>query len=238
MIKPTYLWALCKTCEDSKWIGDICRFLGGQDVTLDFGQKQVAEMVKMDSEWMDERINWNREAARMRQARARERRAAERDTAANASREVTRDKRDEADVTQSHAAVTPSIRPSVRPSVYNQERERERENALALKTGSSNVSPEPPTFDMVMAVASDGTRRINGETIPESFVREWYSLMQTSGWRDTQGRMLLPHGWQGKLAFAWRDERRRLNGDAPKIKVKGGRNELYHEENLAQSAGI
>jgi hypothetical protein len=78
MIKPTYLWALCKTCKDSKWIGDICRFLGGQDVKLDFGQGQVAEMIKMDSEWMDERINWNREAARMRQARARERKAAER----------------------------------------------------------------------------------------------------------------------------------------------------------------
>ena len=108
MIKPTYLWALCKTCTDSAWIGDICRNLGGQDVELDFGQRQVADMIKMDSEWMDERINWNREAARMRQARARERRATE----GVVSRDVTRDKRDEV----ASREVTPASRhPSIHP---------------------------------------------------------------------------------------------------------------------------
>ena len=130
MIKPTYLWALCKTCQDSKWIGDICRSLGGQDVQLDFGQKQVADMIKMDSEWMDERISWNREAARMRQARARERREAERKKLAGEHEDdaesVTRDKRDNdtsREVTP--ASRHPSIHPSVHPSIGNRLRQND-----------------------------------------------------------------------------------------------------------------
>ena len=117
MIKPTYLWALCKKCSDSRWIGDICRYLGGQEIELDFGQRQVAEMIQMDSEWMDERINWNREAARMRQAKAREKRNAEREAQGKASREVTDVTHDNRDNGASRE-VTPSSRQSVHPSVH------------------------------------------------------------------------------------------------------------------------
>jgi hypothetical protein len=145
MIKPTYLWALCKTCKDSKWIGDICRFLGGQDVKLDFGQGQVAEMIKMDSEWMDERINWNREAARMRQARARERKAAERAAeSGKASREVTQVTRDNG---ASREVTPPSRHPSVHPSCNNNILHDSTKGIGRVKDRNNNthIPPHPPT---------------------------------------------------------------------------------------------
>ena len=132
MVKPAYLWALCKTCRDSKWIGDICRRLGGQEVELDFGQRQVFEMIRMDSEWMDERIEERREQARQRKARERERKAAEN----AASHKVTRDKRDNTasrKVTQSHANVTPSVRPynnKEQDSIKNNEKNINRSVAV------------------------------------------------------------------------------------------------------------
>ena len=64
MIKPESLWSLCKSCPDSKWIGDIMRALGGQEVVLDFGQKQMYVAVQNDSQWMDERIEERRERQR------------------------------------------------------------------------------------------------------------------------------------------------------------------------------
>ena len=66
MIKPESLWGLFKNCTDSKWLGDICRALGGQDVDLDFGQTQMLQSIKQDSEWMDERMEAQREKERER----------------------------------------------------------------------------------------------------------------------------------------------------------------------------
>ena len=71
MIKPESLWSLCKSCPDSTWIGDIMRALGGQEVALDFGQKQMLVAVQNDSQWMDERIEEKRERWKTRQARKR-----------------------------------------------------------------------------------------------------------------------------------------------------------------------
>ena len=210
MIKPTYLWALCKTCKDSKWIGDICRHLGGQDdVSLDFGQKQVADMIKMDSEWMDERINWNREAARMRKVRERERKAAELAALKKAagidgepSPEPIKD-----DVTsQCHAKSRPchAIHPSVHPSIHPLEDER-----VCVSPARACEGDEPPTLEEVLKVAADGAHRSGGEAIPESFAREWYALMQTADWFDTKGAKIGANAWRGKLGYAWRDEKKR-----------------------------
>lgn len=54
MIKPDSLEALFATCPDSKWVGDICRALGGQEVELDMGQQMMLAQVRRDSERMDE----------------------------------------------------------------------------------------------------------------------------------------------------------------------------------------
>ena len=73
MIKPESLWSLCKSCPDSKWIGDIMRALGGQEVTLDFGQRQMLSAIQNDSQWMDERFEKKRERMRKRICDYRER---------------------------------------------------------------------------------------------------------------------------------------------------------------------
>ena len=74
MIKPETLWGLFKNCPDSKWLGDICRALGRQDVGLTFDQAQVVRLIQQDSEWLDERIEGQRErwAERQRKKRGRD----------------------------------------------------------------------------------------------------------------------------------------------------------------------
>ena len=71
-----------------------------------------------------------------------------------------------------------------------------------------------PTLDIVLKVAADGVHRASGEVIPEDFAREWYALMETSQWRDTRGQKIIANGWRAKLAFAWRDEKRRREREA------------------------
>ena len=190
MIKPTYLWALCKTCQDSKWIGDICRFLGGQDVTLDFGQKQVADMVKMDSDWMDERINWNREAARMRQARAREKRAAEREASREIA-EVTRDKRDdEASREITPLSRHPSVHPSIHPSIEN------------IESGGESRAPARTRGDI-----PDYATVVNAATnmmgIPEWYATWWYGEMNARDWRKTTGGLVGHDNWRPYFKSWW-----------------------------------
>ena len=41
MISPRELLALFQTCDDSRWIGDVCRALGGQAVALDATQRRA-----------------------------------------------------------------------------------------------------------------------------------------------------------------------------------------------------
>lgn len=101
MVKPASLWSLFKTCSDPTWLGQVCRALGGQDVSLDFGQQQMYAQIRQDSEWMDERIADQ-------QARWRDRQRAKRQRDKNGVTVTTRDKRDNGDVT---------IHPSVPPSV-------------------------------------------------------------------------------------------------------------------------
>ena len=85
MIKPATLWSQFKTCDDSEWLGTLCRALGGQEVTLDYGQRQMLAAIQMDSGWMDERIEEKREAWRARQ------------------RKVASDKREKRENSQTHA---------------------------------------------------------------------------------------------------------------------------------------
>lgn len=73
MIKPETLWGLFKNCPDSQWLGDICRALGRQEVDLTFDQAQVVRLIQQDSEWLDERIEGQRERWAERQRKKRER---------------------------------------------------------------------------------------------------------------------------------------------------------------------
>ncbi len=64
MIKPDALWALFKTCDDDAWLGRICRSLGGQDVKLDPGQKNMTNVVKQAVEWYEESVDNRRKQKR------------------------------------------------------------------------------------------------------------------------------------------------------------------------------
>lgn len=126
MVKPSYLWALCKTCSDSRWLGDICRSLGGQEVPLDFGQRQAYSAIMMDSDWMDERIRERREkdAEKHRQWREKRDRARRKQVVKGVLEDIANDRGaspsvtdDAGDVTASQNVTShPSVRPSVRPS--------------------------------------------------------------------------------------------------------------------------
>lgn len=118
MIKPASLWGLFKTCESSEWLGTVCRALGGQEVTLDFGQQQAVRMISLDSGWLDEAVEAKREKWRERQKAHRAKDGAAQDAEGGAS--VTSH-----NVTPvTHEGVTaqchdlPSVLPSVRPSVH------------------------------------------------------------------------------------------------------------------------
>lgn len=132
MVKPTALWAHFKTCPDSKWLGDICRRLGGQEVALDFGQQQVYNSIMMDSEWMDQRIQEKREKDAEKHRKWREKRDKSRrkqvvkqvlEDIAKLSPASPVTEGDAGDiggstVVTSHPSIHPSIRPSIRPSVH------------------------------------------------------------------------------------------------------------------------
>lgn len=85
MIKPALLWSLFKTCDDSKWLGDICRALGRQKLELDFGQKQMMASIMQDSEWHDERVEEEREKARVRIKAWRAKRGGESDSSSDST---------------------------------------------------------------------------------------------------------------------------------------------------------
>ena len=72
MIKPETLWGLFKSCDNSAWLGDICRALGGQQVSLDYGQAQMVKAVKQDSAWLDERTEAQRAKWQAKKRRQRE----------------------------------------------------------------------------------------------------------------------------------------------------------------------
>ncbi len=74
MVKPQSLWALFKTCENSQWLGDICRALGGQNVALDNGQRYMLQSLKLDNEWHNEAIEERQRRERERKAKYRQER--------------------------------------------------------------------------------------------------------------------------------------------------------------------
>ena len=84
MVKPQSLWALFKTCENSQWLGDVCRALGGQNVALDKGQLYMLQSLKLDNEWHNEAIEERQRRERERKAEYRRKRETQGDTPAPA----------------------------------------------------------------------------------------------------------------------------------------------------------
>lgn len=50
LVRPLPLRRLFETCDDSKTIGDICRFIGGQQVEMDGAAKILAKFIMTPSQ--------------------------------------------------------------------------------------------------------------------------------------------------------------------------------------------
>lgn len=79
MIYPTTLYNFCKSCNDSKMIGNVLRALCGQDVELSVSEQMLYKMIANDNKWMDERLETKKErtAARQREFRNRNKKEGE-----------------------------------------------------------------------------------------------------------------------------------------------------------------
>ena len=162
MIKPATLWALCKTCTNSKWIGDVCRALGGQAVELDFGQQQAFNAIQTDSGWMDERIEWEKEANRKRVAEYRKR-----------QREASGKGEDVMDVMITplrNGHVMPSLPPSVPPSVHTLDNTDVLSSCTKTHTRKRGVPLE--TLKIIC----------HNQGIPTEYAETFKEAMETQGW--------------------------------------------------------
>lgn len=234
------LWNFLKTCEDTAKVGRVCRMLGRQDVpdaTED--EKLMAHMIGNASSWMDEKLERKRKLDRERKRKSRanvtrnpqdKTESAEQERASepsplhppikhslsykqnnniiNNNARVAR-VRVGADVTRIPVESTESTDSSGNHGIQRTQDAAQPEGAVAAKQPDDH-----PTLDIVLKVAADGVHRASGEVIPEDFAREWYALMETSQWRDTRGQKIIANGWRAKLAFAWRDEKRRREREA------------------------
>lgn len=157
MIKPESLWSLFKTCADSKWVGDICRALGRQEVDLDYGQKMMLATIRQDSEWMDERIDDQRSRWAERQRKSR---------ASRKSQDVTPchgDIRDDGDVT---------IHPYIQPSIHPANISPDGESGVRASDGRPRTVP---TDDEARSMA----KQIG---VPIVYLPKFFAEMQNHGW--------------------------------------------------------
>ena len=231
MIKPQTLWGLFKTCQDSKWLGDVCRALGRQDIELDFGQKQIKSLIEQDSGWYDENIAVNREEEKKRKAAYREKKKKEAVQNQGVQKENVPDVPDcpgdnagQVDVPDCpgdngvsrdvpHPYIHTNIHTDILTNVHTQDISKEnkcvnKKPIACAHTRGDESGLTPPSIDDVRRVAEDAVHRSPPEVIPEDFYTEWLQRMNLAGWKDANGKDILQFGWKQKFAYAWRDEKR------------------------------
>ena len=201
MIKPTSYWALHKTC-DPYTLGRVAATLGGQSVEppLNAAEAALVEVIRQDSEWMDERIEENRERW---VKRARARRA--KDGAGQDGRQgepppLSRD------VTQCHGdkvrqgetpplsrdvTVHPYIHPSVHPSST-----LDLDKSKSASTHNARVRADAPELGEVVSAATSTMG------VPEWYARWWYEQMVAYDWTTTKGGRIGHGNWRAMLK-AW-----------------------------------
>lgn len=242
MIKPEMLWNFLKTCEDTAKVGRVCRMIGRQkvpDATED--ENLMAQMIGNASSWMDEKEERKRKLDRERKRRSRA------NVTRNPPDNKETDGQESAnEPSPLHPPITHSLSCKQNNNIINNNARVARarveadvtripvESTESTESGGNHgiqrtqdgVAANPPadgnhpTLDLVLKVAADGVHRAGGEVIPEDFAREWYAIMETSQWRDTRGQKIVANGWRAKLAFAWRDEKRRRERDAEERRKK------------------
>lgn len=72
-IKPESLAVLAATCDNSEWLGDIVRALGGQEADLDYGQRQALAIILADGKSRADAIELRKSRVKERVAKHRRR---------------------------------------------------------------------------------------------------------------------------------------------------------------------
>lgn len=163
MIKPDSLEALFATCPDSKWVGDICRALGGQEVELDMGQQMMLAQVRRDSERMDEwaadqKARWAERQRRKRQ-------------------------KDKGDVTQCHGDTSMSRDVTVTNGSHGDNGDSHNVTCLptylptSLPITTRVVNSNTPLTDDEMSYLSESVQ------VPAAYLQTFINRMTELGWQ-------------------------------------------------------
>ena len=195
MIKPESLWSLCKSCPDSKWIGDIMRALGGQEVTLDFGQKQMLTTIQSDSQWMDEHFEKKRERERQRMKAYREtkKKPGETDVArCNALSQLQTDvaRCNALSQLQTDVAHPTSLPPSLPTSLPTKS---VRDISAPARTPARR---DVPTCEAVVSACE-----VTG--VPTWYAKWWHAEMAARDWTKVDGSPVSNRNWRPVLKSWW-----------------------------------
>jgi len=215
VIKPASYWALHKTC-DAYTLGRVGATLGGQTVEppLTVAEAALVSVIRQDSEWMDERM----EAQREKWAKAkRERRAKDGAEHNSDVLKCPKDKRgqgkcpqmseghartreESSDVSQCptmSSSLPPSVPPSVPPTLDNT-------NVLSASTSDTRTRGDVPGLKDVVSAATSTMG------VPGWYARWWYEQMVAYDWSSTKGVRIGHGNWKAMLK-AWHN---RSLGDA------------------------
>ena len=159
------------------------------------GLEIVASLVWDDQRKLEERIEQKAERKR---ARAREQYSRTRKKSANSANSVD--------------SATPTVLPAVQPAC-------QPECSSSLRSEEREI--DAPALEEVIAFAAEGATKPDGKPVDESFAREWFVLMQSSGWRNTRGRRIVPT-WRNDMIYAWK---RHLKFDRAPARTGGASNQ-------------
>lgn len=187
MIKPASYWALHKTA-DAETLGRIGLALAGREGELSpplaHAEKLLVDVIRQDSEWMDESI-----AAKKKRVAEAVKRHREKKKAESASEDVN----DVSITPITHPRnITPEcnapslLPPSVLPS-------------SALSKDNECVAEPPRTRGDIPELKTVVTVATTAMGVPEYYARWWYAEMMARDWTDTQGRMIGNRNWRSVL---------------------------------------
>lgn len=167
MIKPTTYWAAHKRAKNPTQIGRIAFALAGREneltPPLTDAEQLTVEMIRQDSDWMDERVEFERERHRKNVAAYR----------ARIKETPVTDVTDVTDVTVTNGSdrhVTPSVPPSLRPNKNNTNRTdperacvRTREEKPRVGIGSGLFAKRMKELETAISKDPSGSVILSGE---------------------------------------------------------------------------
>lgn len=187
MIKPASYWALHKTA-DAVTLGRVGLALAGREGELSpplaYAEKLLVDVIRQDSEWMDESIA------------AKRKKVAEAVKAHRERKKVEDQRKDVNDVMITPITpprkITPDCNiPSLLPSSILP--------SSALSKDSESVDAPTRTRGDIPDLKTVVTTATTVMGIPEAYARWWYAEMTARDWTNSQGGMIGNRNWRSVL---------------------------------------